>query len=76
MLFYLPVLVVALSFSSVFALLLESWRTSRKFSHLPWVGMTSQQWWKLNYVRAKNFMNLKRDFNCIADQVGISASSY
>jgi hypothetical protein len=70
MFFYLSILAAALLLSIIVALLLESQKTSKRFGHLPWVGMTSQQWWKLNYVRAKNFINLKQDFTSITDQVG------
>lgn len=73
MFFYLSIIGAAIMASLTFAALLESRSTSKKFTHLPWVGMTCQQWWKLNYVRIKNFIHLKRDFASIADQVGVKS---
>lgn len=75
MFFYLPILAVALFISIVFTLLLDTWRTCKKFSHVPWVGMKSQHWWMLNYARVKNFINIKKDFTSIADQVATESQT-
>lgn len=75
MFFYLSILGAALLAPAIFSALTESRTTSKKFAHLPWVGTTAQQWWKLNYVRIKNFIYLKRDYTSIADQVSVNLLS-
>lgn len=66
---YLTVVTAALFAFVVLAILFESWKTARKYRHLPWAGTESPRWWKLNYLRLYNFVNLKRDYDSLADKV-------